>query len=74
MKFPISIPSIIFGSAIKKGTVDLKLLHVILIGRAQDIRKNGELFQLWDVSGSVIGTVLYNEGFILITGSGSVGT
>jgi hypothetical protein len=73
----ISVPSIIFGSAIKKGSVDLKFYYTgSLIGRAQDIRKNGELISTMvsgTTSGSVIGTVLYNEGFIVITGSGSVG-
>ena len=71
----ISIPSIIFGSAIKKGTVDLKFYYTgSLIARAQDTRKNGELVSTFGTgSGSVIGTVLYNEGFILITASGSVG-
>ena len=71
----ISIPSIIFGSAIKKGTVDLKFYYTgSLIARAQDTRKNGELVSTFGTgSGNVIGTVLYNEGFILITGSGSVG-
>jgi len=71
----ISIPSIIFGSAIKKGTVDLKFYYTgSLIARAQDTRKNGELVSTFGTgNGSVIGSVLYNEGFILITGSGSVG-
>ncbi len=71
----ISIPSIIFGSAIKKGSVDLKFYYTgSLIARAQDTRKNGELVSTFGtVSGSIIGTVLYNEGFILITASGSVG-
>jgi hypothetical protein len=73
----ISIPGILFGSAIKKGSVDLKFYYTgSLVGRAQDIRKNGELVSTMisgTTSGSVIGTVLYNEGFIIITGSGSVG-
>ena len=71
----ISVPGIIFGSAIKSGSVDLKFYYTgSLIARAQDTRKNGELVSTFGVgSGSVIGTVLYNEGFILITASGSVG-
>jgi len=73
----ISVPGIIFGSAIKSGSVDLKFYYTgSLIGRAQDIRKNGELVSTMvsgATSGSVIGTVLYNEGFVLITASGSVG-
>ena len=73
----LSIPSIMFGSAIKKGSVDLKFYYTgSLIARAQDIRKNGELVSTLSggaTSGSVIGTVLYNEGFIIISTSGSKG-
>ena len=70
----ISIPSIYYGSSIKKGTVDLKFFITgTLCGRAQDINSNGELIQTEPVgsqdSGSVVGIVLYKEGFILLTGS-----
>lgn len=73
----ISIPSILFGSSIKKGTVSLKYyLSGTLLAELQDKNRNGELIQ---VSGAtyaqrqgadkVAGVVLYNEGFIILTGS-----
>jgi len=73
----ISIPSIFYGSEIKKGSVKLQF-HIsgTLIGELQDKYRNGELIQVSGTnysqtngSGSVGGVVLYNEGFILLTGS-----
>lgn len=74
----ISIPSIIFGSAIKKGTMDLKFyVSGTLIGQLKDQNQNGELIQVGPIgsvgSGSVAGVVLYNEGFVLLTGSWDIG-
>lgn len=70
----ISIPSIIFGSGMKKGSVDLKFFYAgSLIGRAQDTKRNGELIEtVGDNSGSIVGTVLYNEGFVLLSASANV--
>jgi len=70
----INVPSIFYGSSIKKGTVDLKFYVTgTLIGRLQDQNENGELIQTEPTgstgSGSVAGVVLYNEGFVLLTGS-----
>jgi|10_taG_2_1085330.scaffolds.fasta_scaffold20771_3 hypothetical protein len=70
----ISIPSIFYGDSIKKGTVDLQFyISGTLIGRLQDIGQNGELIEtvgtLADPSSQVAGVVLYNEGFILLSGS-----
>jgi len=70
----ISIPSIFFGSHIEKGTVDLKFyVSGTLIGHLQDERQNGELIQVGPVgspgSSSCQGLVLYNEGFLMLTGS-----
>ena len=67
----ISIPEIFFGSGIKPGSVSLKWYFTgSLIGELQDTKRNGELI---GVSGSntsaVAGVVLYDEGFILLTGS-----
>jgi len=75
----ISIPSIFYGSSIKKGSVDLRyFITGSLVGRLQDINRNGELIQVSPTgstgSGSVAGTVLYNEGFIVLTGSWQLGT
>jgi hypothetical protein len=69
----ISIPSIFYGSQIEKGSIELEFYYTgTLIAKAQDIRRNGELVQTYgtsSVSGSTVGVVLYNEGFILLTSS-----
>jgi hypothetical protein len=69
----LSIPSIFYGSSIKKGTVKLNYyVSGSLAGELRDNRQNGELVQVLPVqseSGSVAGMVLYNEGFIVLTGS-----
>jgi len=70
----ISIPSIFYGSSIKKGTVDLKFyVSGTLIGQLQDEKQNGELIQVGPPgsigSASCAGVILYNEGFVLLTGS-----
>jgi hypothetical protein len=75
----VSIPSIFFGSSIKKGTVSLKFyITGTLAAEVQDINRNGELIQVSGTanalgsdygSGSVAGVVLYNEGFVVLTGS-----
>lgn len=70
----LSIPSIFYGQSIKKGTVSLKFYVTgTLIGELQDSRRNGELIQVGPSgslgSGSTAGVVLYNEGFIVLTGS-----
>ena len=70
----ISIPSIFYGSSIKKGSVELNFYVTgSLIGQLKDEKNNGELIQTLPTgherSGSVAGVVLYNEGFVLLTGS-----
>ena len=69
----ISIPSIFYGTKIKPGTVSLKCNFTgSLIGELRDPRENGELIQVSgaaDDIGKVAGVVLYDEGFILLTGS-----
>jgi len=72
----ISVPSIFFGSKIKPGSLSLKWYFTgSLCGELRDTKRNGELIQ---VSGGVhadsyndkvAGVVLYDEGFILLTGS-----
>jgi len=66
-----SVPSIFYGSTIKKGSVNLKYyLSGTLIGELQDSGRNGELVEVIGLNtGSVAGVVLYNEGFLLLTGS-----
>jgi len=73
----ISIPSIFFGKQIKKGSVKLDFyLSGTSIATLEDVYKNGTLVQTngnayaqSQGSGSVAGVVLYNEGFLLLTGS-----
>lgn len=70
----INIPSIFYGSAIKKGSVRLNYYFSgSLIGTLTDEAKRGELRQSFPLehseSGSVAGLVLYNEGLIILTGS-----
>jgi len=71
----ISVPSIFFGSSIKKGSVVLKYyITGTLVGEASDINRNGELIHTSGTegsvsTGSVVGVVLYNEGFIMLTSS-----
>ena len=69
----ISIPSIFYGEAIKKGSVKLSCFMTgTLVGRAEDKGHNGALIQTFgtaSMSGTTVGTVLYNEGFVLLTSS-----
>ena len=67
----ITIPSIFYGSSIKKGTVNLKwYVSGTLAAQASDSRFNGDLVQVsGSTTGGVVGSILYNEGIILLTGS-----
>ena len=77
----ISIPSIIYGSRIKPGTVKLETFYTgTLVSRYQDTKQNGELIRTFSKdshlstgNSAVVGVVLYNEGFMLITSSNSEG-
>ena len=70
----ISIPSIFYGSSIEKGSVSLKFFITgTLAAEVQDINRNGELIEVTGSNvGNVAGVVLYNEGFLLMTGSWDV--
>ena len=74
----ISIPSIMYGSEIKKGSVSLKFfISGTLTAELKDTRKNGELRQVRYSSGSTVdkpegsvaGVVLYDAGCIILTGA-----
>jgi hypothetical protein len=71
----VEIPSIFFGSSIKKGSVSLKFyITGTLIAELQDYKQNGELIQLSGTYSSasneeVAGVVLYRHGIIILTGS-----
>ena len=72
----ISIPSIFFGSCIKKGSVKLNFyISGSLVATVEDATRNGELIQTLPADsnqGKVAGVVLYNEGFVALTGSWSL--
>ena len=74
----ISIPSIFYGEGIKKGSVKLSIYFTgSLVARAEDRGNNGALIQTYgtaSLSGSTVGTVLYNEGFILLSSSAELST
>ena len=74
----VSIPSIFYGKKVKKGTVNLEIYYTgSLIARAQDTKQNGELIQTYGVGttiNNVIGLVLYNEGFVILTSSAALAT
>ena len=78
----INIPSIFYGTRIKPGTISLKMYATgTLIGELRDSKENGELIQSFGTeyvpvvstfierTGSVAGVALYDEGFLLLTGS-----
>ena len=71
----ITIPSIFYGSTIKKGSVNLKwFVSGTLAAQASDSRFNGDLVQVsGSTTGQTVGTILYNEGVILLTGSTDLG-
>ena len=69
----IQIPSIFYGSEIKKGTVDLKYyITGNVVGRLKDSRQDGALIQSAGTEGllfndEIAGVVLYKEGFIILS-------
>ena len=70
----INVPTIFYGSQIKPGSVNLSFyISGSLVGRLRDINRDGVLYQTepsWAAgSGSDAGVVLYNEGFLVLTGS-----
>jgi len=74
----ISVPSIFYGSSIEKGSIDLKFyITGTLVGELKDENRNGELIQTGPAgsneSGSVAGVALYDQGFLLLTGSWAIG-
>ena len=74
----INIPQVMFGSAVKKGSVELNFYVTgTLIARATDAAQNGELKQTTDGitntgTGQVVGLVFYNEGLIYLTSSATL--
>lgn len=73
----IFVPSIFYGSSIKKGSVSLKYYYTgSLIGELVDKNRNGELIQVSGANsandGIVCGVVLYDEGIMMLTASHAI--
>jgi len=67
----ITIPSMYYGSTIKKGSVELNYyITGSKIASCADIKNNGTLIgTTGSTSGSVVGLVMYDEGIIMLTSS-----
>jgi len=64
----IKIPSVFYGSSIRKGSMDLKFFYTgSLLSRCRDERQNGQLIadSPQQISGAIVGHVFYNEGIII---------
>jgi hypothetical protein len=72
----INIPSIFYGSSLKKGSVTLKYyITGTLIAECSDSKRNGELVEtVGSKVGSVVGVVMYDEGLMLLTASHGLGS
>ena len=70
------IPSMYYGSTIKKGSVKLQyFITGSKIAECSDLRENGLLIgTTGSTSGSVVGLVLYDEGVIMLTSSTNLET
>lgn len=73
----ISIPKVFYGTRLEPGTVQLDFWYSgSLAGRLEDENENGELIQTApsgsNESGSVAGVCLYEEGYLVLTGSWSL--
>jgi len=70
----ITIPSMYYGSTIKKGSVELNYyITGSKIATCADTNHNGTLFgTTGSTSGSVVGLVLYDEGIIMLTSSNPI--
>jgi hypothetical protein len=69
----VSIPSVFFGDSLSKGSIQLSMYHNgILLCKAEDALKNGELIQTTGSvtsltnSKKVVGIILYDEGLIAL--------
>jgi hypothetical protein len=76
----VSVPSIFYGTSIKKGSVRLKYyITGTVTAELHDLYKNGELIQVSGTgyansqapfgTSSVAGVVLYDHGFVALTGA-----
>lgn len=67
----IEIPRDFHGNYIKPGSLQLNMyVSGVLTASAKDLDKTGKIYSTYGAdSGSIIGSVLYDHGFILLTGS-----
>jgi hypothetical protein len=67
----ITIPSMYYGSTIKKGSVELNYyITGSKVATCADINHNGTLIgTTGSTSGSIVGLVMYDEGIIMLTSS-----
>ena len=72
----IGIPSIFYGSQIKKGSIILRTYVTgTLVAEAHDKKSNGELIETTGSQvGAVAGVAMYNHGLLLMTGSWNMDT
>ena len=73
----VYIPSIFYGSTIKRGTVKLDFYFTgSLIGTLEDTGGRGELIQTFGANGNdnVAGIIFYDEGVMILTGSWDINT
>ena len=70
----IGIPSIFYGSRIKKGSIKLNFYVTgVLAATLEDTKKNGELINTFGpLEGQVAGIALYDYGLMLLTSSTSL--
>jgi len=70
----IEIPRDFYGNYIKPGSVQLNMyVSGVLTASANDVDSTGKLFQTYGSgSGNIIGSILYDHGLILITGSNAL--
>ncbi len=72
----VSVPTAFYGSAIKKGSINLEYYYTgTLIARAQDKNRDGVLYSTYGEGlGAPVGIALYNEGFLILTGTTALNT
>ena len=72
----ISVPSVFYGSTVKKGSVKLEYyITGTLCATLEDTKKSGELINTsGPLQGKTSGIILYDYGIILLTGSQSLST
>ena len=72
----IGVPSIFYGSSIRKGSVRLRTyITGTLVAEATDSTKTGEIIETTGSNvGEVAGVVMYHHGLLLLTGSWNMNT